>query len=252
MIIQNLWKRIYNNKMAFSALLTLGIIIGLAVFAPVLSPYKANEIPRNQVTGFHIFGVDQYGRDLWVRTWTGTRMTLLIASFAVLAHVVIGGMYGMACIRMQGRIGKWMAGIPKFFSRIPNLVFVFFLANVFPVGIGWMIAALSIAGWLDMARQVQERMVISTQSYIRFPFDYVLFDLASVIFTESFLSFVGMGVTEEEMSLGVLLNTGYSVLKEAPQALLVPAFVMIFLMSSLIVLGEFMATVLKDISRTIE
>ena len=81
-MLADAWIRLKKNKAAVVALFILIGIILLAIFAPIFSKYSFRDTDYNNVYGLpsaaHIFGADQFGRDLWVRTWMGTRISLMI------------------------------------------------------------------------------------------------------------------------------------------------------------------------------
>ena len=97
-MLADAWIRLKKNKAAVVALFILVAIILLAIFAPIFSKYSFRDTDYNNVYGLpsaaHIFGADQFGRDLWVRTWMGTRISLMIALVAAVLDLVVGVLYG--------------------------------------------------------------------------------------------------------------------------------------------------------------
>ena len=236
-MLADAWIRLKKNKAAVVALFILIGIILLAIFAPIFSKYSFRDTDYNNVYGLpsaaHIFGADQFGRDLWVRTWMGTRISLMIALVAAILDLVVGVLYGAVSALLA-----------------------------FPAGVGTIIAALSITGWVNMARLVRaeilklknQEFVLASQVLGTSKFNIimkdlipntvsvivinVMFTIPSAIFTEAFLSFIGIGLAEPQASLGVLINGGYQVLRMYPHVLIFPAIVIVLIMVCFSILGD--------------
>ncbi|MFR7898665.1 MAG: ABC transporter permease [Ruminococcus sp.] len=107
-MLADAWIRLKKNKAAVVALFILIGIILLAIFAPIFSKYSFRDTDYNNVYGLpsaaHIFGADQFGRDLWVRTWMGTRISLMIALVAAILDLVVGVLYGAVSALFGGKV----------------------------------------------------------------------------------------------------------------------------------------------------
>ena len=145
---------------------------------------------------------------------------------------------------------------------IPSLIIVILFLMAFPAGVGTIIAALSITGWVNMARLVRaeilklknQEFVLASQVLGTSKFNIimkdlipntvsvivinVMFTIPSAIFTEAFLSFIGIGLAEPQASLGVLINGGYQVLRMYPHVLIFPAIVIVLIMVCFSILGD--------------
>lgn len=265
-MLADAWIRLRKNKAAVIGLFVLLAILLLAIFAPIFSSYsfKATDYDKVFLTpkGRHIFGTDQFGRDLWVRVWMGTRISLLIALVAAILDLVVGVLYGAISALLGGKVDSVMQRIIEILVGIPNLIIVILFLMAFPPGVGTIIAALSITGWVNMARLVRaeilklknQEFVLASQilgtSKINIVFKdlipntisviviNVMFTIPSAIFTEAFLSFIGIGLAEPQASLGVLINGGYQVLQNYPHVLIFPAAVIVLIMVCFSVLGD--------------
>lgn len=106
-MIADAWARLRKNKAAVVSLGILIVIILLAIFAPVFSKYDFAFTDYSNVystpTKEHIFGCDQFGRDLWTRVWMGTRISLMIALVAAVLDLVVGVLYGAVSALLGGR-----------------------------------------------------------------------------------------------------------------------------------------------------
>ena len=265
-MIADAWARLRKNKAAVVSLGILIVIILLAIFAPVFSKYDFSFTDYSNVystpTKEHIFGCDQFGRDLWTRVWMGTRISLMIALVAAVLDLVVGVLYGAVSALLGGRVDALMQRIIEILVGIPSLIIVILFLMAFPAGVGTIIAALSITGWVNMARLVRAEIlklknqefvmashVLGSNNFYIIMKDLipntvgiiviqVMFTIPSAIFTEAFLSFIGIGLAEPQASLGVLINGGYQVLQNYPHVLICPAIVIVLIMVCFSILGD--------------
>lgn len=264
--LQDGWLRLKKNKAAVVCLFTLIAIGLLAILAPVFSRYSYKETNYDIIyqtpSLVHLFGTDQFGRDLWVRTWMGTRISLLIAFVAALLDLTLGVAYGAVSALAGGRVDAVMQRIIEVLVGIPHLIIVILLMMVMPAGIWTIVVALSITGWVNMARLVRGSILkLKNQEFVLaarvlgtstagiiwkhlIPNTVgvivinAMFTIPSAIFTEAFLSFIGIGMQEPKASLGVLINNGYQVLRNFPHVLIFPAIVIVLIMVCFSILGD--------------
>ncbi|WP_349947961.1 ABC transporter permease [Lacrimispora sp. BS-2] len=264
--LQDGWLRLKKNKAAVVCLFTLIAIGLLAILAPVFSRYSYKETNYDIIyqtpSLVHLFGTDQFGRDLWVRTWMGTRISLLIALVAALLDLTLGVTYGAVSALAGGRVDAVMQRIIEVLVGIPHLIIVILLMMVMPAGIWTIVVALSITGWVNMARLVRGSILkLKNQEFVLaarvlgtstagiiwkhlIPNTVgvivinAMFTIPSAIFTEAFLSFIGIGMQEPKASLGVLINNGYQVLRNFPHVLIFPAIVIVLIMVCFSILGD--------------
>lgn len=264
--LQDGWLRLKKNKAAVVSLFTLIIIGLLALLAPLFSQYSFKETNYDIIyqtpSIAHLFGTDQFGRDLWVRTWMGTRISLLIAFVAALLDLTVGVAYGAVSALTGGKVDAVMQRIIEVLVGIPHLIIVILLMMVLPAGIWTIVVALSITGWVNMARLVRaEILKLKNQEFVMaaqvlgtgttqvilkhlIPNTVgvivinAMFTIPSAIFTEAFLSFIGIGMQEPAASLGVLINNGYQVLRNFPHVLIFPAIIIVLIMVCFSTLGD--------------
>ncbi|WP_313183688.1 ABC transporter permease [Lacrimispora sp.] len=264
--LQDGWLRLKKNKAAVVCLFTLIAIGLLAILAPEFSRYSYKETNYDiiyQIPSMkHLFGTDQFGRDLWVRTWMGTRISLLIAFVAAILDLTLGVAYGAVSALAGGKVDAVMQRIIEVLVGIPHLIIVILLMMVMPAGIWTIVVALSITGWVNMARLVRGSILkLKNQEFVLaarvlgtstagiiwkhlIPNTVgvivinAMFTIPSAIFTEAFLSFIGIGMQEPKASLGVLINNGYQVLRNFPHVLIFPAIVIVLIMVCFSILGD--------------
>ena len=271
------WKdamgRLFKNKAAVVCRVILGIIFVGAVIVPMISPFTISEqsvLDANQTFMFkntktgkaHIFGTDTLGRDIFVRIWHGARTSLFIAFAAVFVNLMIGLIYG----GISGYIGGWvdnlMMRIIEIINGIPYLMIVILLMMVLEPGIGTIIVAYAAVGWTGMARLVrgqvmglkEQEYVIAARTMGASPMRIICRHLIpntlsvvivnitlaipAVIFTEAFLSFIGLGVPIPNASWGTLANEGIRVFQQYPYQLILPAIFISVTMLSFNLLGD--------------
>jgi oligopeptide transport system permease protein len=261
---RSLWQdalaRLRRNRAAVVSLFVLGFIALLAAFAPYLSPHPFDEVYWDAIrappdfAAAHWFGTDANGRDLFVRTLYGARVSLAVGLAATSVSLVIGVTYGAIAGYFGGRIDNAMMRFVDVMYSLPFLFFVILLMVVFGRHIVLIFVAIGAVEWLTMARIVRGQTLslkrrefieaaraggVSTAKIIRrhiIPntigpvIAYSTLTIPQVILTESFLSFLGLGVQEPYTSWGVLVSEGAAQIESAPWMLIFPA---IFLAASL-------------------
>lgn len=201
--LQDAWRRLRKNRAAVFCLVVLGLIVSVALLAPVLSPYPPNEqhisyanlpprIPGVSIAGLdgtlvfrgsrvdryaqaHVpdgvnfyFGTDEFGRDLFSRTLYGMRISLLIAFVAALLDLSIGVIYGLSSAMKGGRTDLIMQRILEILSGVPSLVIVVLMLLIFEPGVFSIILALVISSWIPMARVVRAQTLrVKQMEYVQ-------------------------------------------------------------------------------------
>jgi oligopeptide transport system permease protein len=225
----------------------------LVVVAPYASRYAfdftdfANtSIAPSWSTG-HFFGTDTLGRDLFVRTLYGGRISLMVGIVATAVSLLIGVTYGAVAGYFGGRIDAVMMRIVDILYALPFMFFVILLMVFFGRSIFLIFVAIGAINWLDMARIVRGQTLslkhrefveaAQAQGVAAFAIIrrhivpnllgvvavYVTLTIPQVILVESFLSFLGLGVQEPMTSWGALVNEGSRELESAPWMLIFPA-----------------------------
>lgn len=281
---QDSWMRVRKNKAALVSLVILGIIIIMAFVGPMISGREADtqnvkhanlpaKIPvlenvswlpfdgtmtnkagvemdmyeRKNVDEYYWFGTDSLGRDIFTRLWEGTQISLYIALIAAVVDMVIGVAYGAISGYFGGRLDNVMQRITEILMGIPNLVIVVLMILVLEPGIISIVIALSITGWVSMARVVRAQvMKMKEQEYVlaartlgsshaKIIMKHLIpnlagviiintmFTIPSAIFFEAFLSFIGLGLQAPAASLGTLIDEGFKSLLTYPHMLIFPA-----------------------------
>jgi len=265
-------RRLAKNKVAIACAIFLVIIILMAILVPILSPYTVSEIHIEHTDKsvlytapdghHHIFGTDSLGRDIFTRIWSGARVSMLIAFTAVFVNFILGIIYGGISGYVGGQTDNIMMRIIEIINGIPYLIIVILLMMIMKAGVLTMIVAYSAVGWTGMARLVRGQiMTLKEQEYVvaaktmgakpmRIISKHLIPNTLSVvivnitlaipsaIFTEAFLSFIGLGVPIPNASWGTLANDGVRVFQQYPHMLILPALFISLTMLSFNLLGD--------------
>ncbi|CDO04499.1 Stage 0 sporulation protein KC [Oceanobacillus picturae] len=290
------WLRVRKNKGALISLVVLAIVVLMAIIGPHLSPHdgyeqdvtRNNLAPRIQgleklgifdgtqkiggeevnkyedlnIDDYYWFGTDSLGRDLFTRTWLGTRVSLYIALLAAVIDMLIGVIYGLISGFKGGRVDNVMQRILEILSGIPNLIVVILMLLILNPGILSITIAMVITGWIGMARVVRGQVLkLKDQEYIlasrtlgaknnRLLFKHLLpnlsgviiintmFTIPSAIFFEAFLSFIGIGLQAPEASLGTLISDGYKTFQFLPHLMVIPCIVICIILITCNLIGD--------------
>lgn len=250
---QDAWRRLKQNKAAMVSMALLAVIALLALFAPLLSPHTLDEIYWERIQAppdfenAHWFGTDGNGRDLFVRTLYGGRISLMAGILASLVALVIGVAYGAIAGYVGGRTDDLMMRIVDVIYALPFTFFVIILMVVFGRQIFLIFVAIGAVEWLTMARIVRgQTLSIKNREFVEAAraagvtdgaiirrhivpnllgpvVVYMTLTIPQVILLESLLSFLGLGVQEPLTSWGVLISEGAETMESAPWMLIFPA-----------------------------
>lgn len=221
--------------------------------------YAKNDVPEDK---YFYLGTDYLGRSLAQRIIYGTKVSLIVALVATFFDLTVGVAYGIISGWKGGRVDNVMQRIIEIISSIPNLVIVVLMLVVLKPGMTSIILAIAISSWTTMARMIRaETLSLKTQEYVlaartlgesptKIAWKHLVPNLSSIIiiqtmytipsaiFFEAFLSFIGIGITAPETSLGVLLNEGQKNFQFLPYQMWYPAIVLCVLMIAFNLLGD--------------
>jgi oligopeptide transport system permease protein len=265
---RNAGRRLVRNRAAVAGMIVLGAIALLALFAPVIGRHDMEEIfwdrigaPPDLAEGFY-FGTDANGRDLFVRTLYGARISLLVGILATLVSLMIGVIYGAVAGFVGGRIDNLMMRVVDILYSLPFMFFVILLMVFFGRNIFLIFVAIGAVEWLDMARIVRgQTLAIKHREFIEAAHAFgvsntqivrrhiipnilgpvmvfVTLTVPKVILLESFLSFLGLGVQEPMTSWGVLISDGARQMETAPWSLIFPATFLALTLFALNFIGD--------------
>lgn len=265
--LQDAWRRLKQNKVAIIALVALVLLIILAIFGPLLSEfdYRTNDMGTldKPPSAVHWFGTDSLGRDLYVRVLFGTRISLSVGIVSALINLVAGVIYGGISGYYGGYIDNIMMRIVDVIFSIPIMLYVILLMVV--LGGGSLLnifIALGISFWGGMARMVRGQVLtLKQQEFIlaaralgaggrRLLLRHLIpncigpiivtmtMSIPTAIFSEAFLSYVGLGVSAPMASLGVLCSEAVRTYRTYPFQLFFPSIFLCLIMITFNLFGD--------------
>ncbi len=263
---QDAIRRFRMNKTAMFFLVVLLLIIIMSFIGPLVSGkdyITINGTDKNlSPSSTYWFGTDSLGRDMFARSWVGVRSSMAIAAVSAVVQLVIGCLYGAIMATAGGIVDELMMRVIEVISCLPNLILVTLLLVVFGNGYPQLLFALSISSWTGTARLVRGQLLKLRES------EYVLASKAlgggnahriikhllpntigllilemaqaipSVIFSETSLSFLGIGLMPPDFSLGSMLAQGQGTMAFYPYQLIVPCILLSLLVLSFNVIGD--------------
>lgn len=263
---QDAWRRLKKNKVAMLSMCFILLLAVVAVVAPMASSGSHADVDfaamNEEPSAEHWFGTDNLGRDLWLRTWMGARVSLFIALIAALVQstigIVIGGISGF----FGGKVDTFLMRASDIIDSIPFLVYVILIMMIMGSGMAPIIIAFALTGWIRMARLVRgQALSLKESDYVmaakglggtnmRIIFSHMIPNMLGVIivtltmsipnaiFTEAYLSYIGIGLQPPLTSWGQLANAGAAVIKTYPYQLIIPAAFISLTMLSMQLFGD--------------
>ncbi len=259
---QDAWIRLKMNKVAVFGLTIIVLYIVMAIIGPymVKFDYKTNDAASmDQAPNLvHWFGTDSLGRDLWVRNWMGARVSLAIGFLATFINSFIGIVVGGISGYFGGTIDMVIMRIIDVLYGIPTMIVAILVMVVLDSGIQSLIIAMVITGWISSARFVRGQILqLKNQEFIlavkalggsscRIIIRHLIPNIMGLvitnltmavpiaIFTEAFLSYIGLGIKPPQSSWGQLAKYG----AQNFRVLFIPAFFISTTMLSLNLLGD--------------
>lgn len=260
------WRRLKKNKVALVSLFLLIVVILLCFILPLFMPYKMNDQNYQALNKGpslkHLFGTDNLGRDLFVRTLVGGRVSLYIGFAGTAVELLIGCIYGGISGYVGGKTDLVLMRVVEIISSIPYLIIVILLLLVLPKGINTIIIALCITGWVGIARLVRGQvMQLKNSEYVMAAkalgaspmriivkhllpntigiiLVYMSMDIPGFIFDEAFLSWLGLGVQSPNTSWGALIMSGQGQIFLHPYQLLIPVGILCVTILAFNLLGD--------------
>lgn len=203
---------------------------------------------------YHWLGTDYLGRDLLTRLFKGARVSLIIAFVSVITNVVIGVIYGAISGYYGGKVDMILTHVAEVLDGLPYVVVTILFMLLLGAGIGSLILAMCVTGWIGTSRLIRAQFYrFKEREYVLAARTLGVRDMALIfrhilpncigplitramiaipgaIFSESFLAYIGLGITPPEPSIGILLSDGQKVLLQYPYQTFFPALLISLLM----------------------
>ncbi len=244
----------------------LAVVAATALFAPVIAPYPYDAQDTASLyaapSAAHWMGTDRLGRDLLSRIIHGTRTSLLVGLVSACAALLVGTLYGAVSGYVGGRVDAALMRLLEVLYALPDLLLIILLGVLIGRGVPGMIAAISLVGWMTVARLVRgeilrwrERPFVEAAraagaGHARILFGHLLpqtvgplivtltFRIPAGILAESTLSFVGLGIAPPQTSWGSLAGEGWTALKFYPHLIVFPSLAIFVTMLAFNLLGD--------------
>lgn len=263
---QDAWRRLKKNRIAMLSMCFLVFIALMCVFGPMIygvdfeaqDSIHANALPSAE----HWFGLDDLGRDIFVRIWVGGRVSLTIGLVGAVISLVIGIIYGGISGYFGGIVDDIMMRIVEVLVSIPYMIVVILMGIALGKGMVSLLVALCLTSWTGLARLVRGQVIaLKSSEYVLaakalgtsdfkiirkhlFPNMLSLiiinttFSVPGFIFSEAFLSFVGLGIQAPATSWGAMASSGQQQMMYYPHELLFPAIAISLTMLAFNLLGD--------------
>jgi len=271
----NLWKDAYfryiRNKGAVVAAVVFLLFVLYAALWPIVSPYDPYKVDFAEAnmrpTLEHPLGTDRFGRDLLTRTALGARVSISIALMATLAILVIGVVYGAISGFVGGHLDNAMMRLLDALYGLPYLPFAIIMIAIFGGASFWtMVIALSVVSWFTEARIMRGQVItLKENDYVRAAravgarwhrilarhlvpntlgvlIIAIFLSIPSIVLAEAFLSFIGLGISPPNASLGSLAQDGRAVYRVHPYQIIIPSVAI----ATLVLCANFIADGLRD------
>ena len=270
---RNVWESFSRNRLALVGLILLAVLLCAAIFGPMLSPYPydgMDAMSRNQPSSAaHWFGTDQMGRDILTRVLYGARVSLLVGFASTALNLLIGVLYGSIAGYVGGRVDMVMMRIVDVIYAVPAMIYMILLMLIFGSNIYSVMLGICVNGWINMARIVRSQVMslkeqeFSVAAFVigasrkRILFRHLLLNslgpiivtvtlmIPQAIFTEAFLSFIGIGISAPMASLGTLAQDAKMLMNVYPMQMVWPVLVICIVIFSLNFIGEGLETALN-------
>ena len=261
----DVWDRFRSNRRALIGLIVLLFIVLLAVLGPFFSPYPYDGMGTEVNCGpsaAHWFGTDALGRDLFTRVLYGIRISLFVGFVSTLINCVIGVLYGGVAGYVGGRTDAAMMRFVDVLYAVPSLLYIILLMMMFGSNVGSIMVGMCISGWVGIARLMRTQVIsLKGREYVlaaytegagpaRILFKHMFSNAMSpilvqatlaipqAIFQEAFLSFIGMGISAPQASLGTLAQDARMYMAIYPHQMICPIVMICIIIFALNFISE--------------
>ena len=260
------WKRLRRNKLAMAGMIILIILILCAIFAPVIAPFEYDYQDYSAVfqkpSAAHLFGTDNFGRDIFSRCIYGTRYSLPIGICSVMISLVVGGTLGAIAAYYGGKADMLIMRFMDIYQSIPNMLLAIAVAAAIGASLRNLIIAIALGSIPIYARVVRGALLTvkqkefiessraigagTSRQILRHMIPNCLgpiivqmtFSVAAAILTASSLSFLGLGISAPAPEWGSMLNTGKQFLQTFPHMLVFPGMMIAITVLALNLFGD--------------
>lgn len=260
------WDIFKKNKLGVFCLVVVVLLVLVAIFAPLLAPYNpdAQELTNmlKPPSPEHLFGTDEYGRDILSRIIYGCRVSLSVGVVSQVIALVIGFFAGVCAGYFGGKVDAVISFVIQVFSSFPFLLFAIVIMYALGQGLVNLYVALGLLGWASTARLVRgDVMRLKGSEYIqscilsggkswRIIMRHLLpncvstlivtttLGIPSAIMSEASLSFLGLGVQPPMSSWGQMINAAQPYIQSSTYYSVIPGIAIIITVMAFNLLGD--------------
>lgn len=255
-----------KNKRAVFGLIVLVIVVLMAILGPVFSPFSyedQNIALRNAApTAQHLFGTDKMGRDIFVRILYGARISLGVGIVAAIVNLILGTLYGGIAGYVGGKVDMVMMRFVDIIYSVPSMLYIVLIMLWLGAGVSSIILGISITCWIGTARIVRSQVKsLREQEFTMAAFvlgaspkrilvKHLLVNamgpiivnitlmVPQAIFTEAWLSFIGVGISVPKASWGTLCDAASELIMVYPMQTIYPLVAICLTIISFNFVGE--------------
>lgn len=255
-----------KNKRAVFGLIVLVIVVLMAILGPVFSPFSyedQNIALRNAApTAQHLFGTDKMGRDIFVRILYGARISLGVGIVAAIVNLILGTLYGGIAGYVGGKTDMVMMRFVDIIYSVPSMLYIVLIMLWLGAGVSSIILGISITCWIGTARIVRSQVkslreqeftmaaFVLGASSKRILVKHLLVNamgpiivnitlmVPQAIFTEAWLSFIGVGISAPKASWGTLCDAASELIMVYPMQTIYPLVAICLTIISFNFVGE--------------
>lgn len=264
--LKEIWQRLSKNKLAILGLIIIIAMIFIAIFADVIAPYGFDEqdlsIAFQKPGNGHLFGTDEFGRDIFSRVVFGTRISLLIGFVAVAIAVVIGVLLGAISGYYGDKVDNVIMRLMDILLSIPQILLAIAIVAALGNGLFNLMLAVGLSSIPHYARIIRASVLsIKDQEFIeaakaagssdaRIIFKHIIpnclapiivqatLGVALAILTAAGLSFIGLGIAPPTPEWGSMLSSGRSYIRDYAYMTMFPGLAIVVTIFALNVLGD--------------
>lgn len=264
--LQSVWHDFTGNKRAVAGAIILVVVVLLAIFGPMLCQYSYDQqdmsLRNASPSAAHWFGTDKMGRDIFVRILFGARISLSVGCLAAIINLIIGTIYGGIAGYVGGKVDLVMMRIVDIIYSVPSMLYIVLIMLIFGASVVSIMLGISITCWIDMARIVRQEVKslkeqeFTTAAFVlgaspaRILFKHLLINtmgqiivtvtlmVPQAIFTEAWLSFLGVGISAPMASWGTLAQDARDMIMSYPMQTVYPMLAICITIFSFNFVGE--------------
>ncbi|MEG0805030.1 MAG: ABC transporter permease [Lachnospiraceae bacterium] len=263
---RDVWRRFHSNKLALFGLILLILVVIVIYAGPLIVgldyQYMDGAISNQGPSAAHWFGTDDVGRDMFTRVCVGGRISIIIGLCCTLVMFIIGSLLGALAGLKGGLVDDIIMRICEFVGNLPYLIIVVILSLVMGRSPFALVFAMSITAWVGTTRMVRGQILqIKEQDYVQAAtalgantgriiikhllpnaLGIIMVDITmsvpGFIFSETFLSYIGLGVQAPQTSWGALAAAGQQEMMFYPYQLFFPCLMIVITILAFHLIGD--------------